>query len=199
MAKFYIILGKNQYLAYYMYMHKLDKLDDGEQDEKYVFHGSHEKFDLVQPKRNRRIKVQKDGTKNVTFDKVSFHATPYKWIALAYTYAPKTFELGDKLCYYNMGVSLYENKKEIEIMGHSSLEESLEKLYGDGGYLFYFEKEKFSHKEGLGDLEVIIMENIIPYKIERIDNPVEILREMGINFIWTDLTKPQNAQFQNFK
>jgi hypothetical protein len=47
------------------------------------------------------------------FDQESFHATPYKWIALAYTYRSEPFEIDGKKAHYNMGVSLYDDKTEI--------------------------------------------------------------------------------------
>jgi len=42
--------------------------------------------------------------------------------------------------------------KDVELSGFESLDKSFEKLYGDGGYLFVFEREKFFHTEGLGDI-----------------------------------------------
>jgi hypothetical protein len=53
----------------------------------YVYHGSHELFDLAIPKRQIRKGLNPDpnGEKYITvFDDISFHATPYKLIALNY-------------------------------------------------------------------------------------------------------------------
>jgi hypothetical protein len=129
---------------------------------------------------------------------VSFHATPYRWIALAYTYDPKGYEIGGKMAHYGMGVSLYDHGEKIDIYGFHSLKQSLEKLYGDGGYLYIFEKEKFFRTEGLGDLEVITKENIKPFKIEKIDNPLAVLKNLGIGFNFIDLAKPENEEFRNY-
>lgn len=156
-------------------------------DEKYVYHGSKELFESVIPKRQIRSQLQKDGTRKVIFDDISFHATPYKWIALAYMYDLKPFKIGEKTTHYNMGVSLYNNTEELEIFGSNSLEESLKEMYGAGGYLFVFEKDKFFHVEGLGDLEVITKESLTPYKVEKIKDPVAELKQLGIKFNFIDL------------
>lgn len=95
-----------------------------------------------------------------------------------------------------MGVSLYDHTEELQIFGFESLEKSLEKLYGDGGYLFVFEKNKFFHTEGLGDLEVITKEPLEPVRVEKIDDPVAELRKLGITFKFTDLGLPENAKWR---
>lgn len=167
-------------------------------DEKYVYHGSREFFESVIPKRQIRSRLQKDGTQKVIFDDISFHATPYKWIALAYTYDPKIFEIDGKIAHYSMGVSLYNHTENLDIFGFNSLQESLQKMYGDGGYLFIFEKDKFFHTEGLGNLEVITKDNLIPYKVERIDDPVSELKKLGIKFNFIDLVLPENEKHRNY-
>lgn len=154
-------------------------------DKKYVHHGSKEPFETAVPKRQ----VRRDKDSRVIFDDVSFHATPYKWIALAYTYDPKPHTIGGQTARYNMGVSLYEPVEEIVILGFESLEASLEKLYGDGGYLFAFEKEKFFHTKGLGNIEVITKKLLEPARVERIDDPVSELRKLGVSFRFVDAGK----------
>jgi hypothetical protein len=48
------------------------------EDDKYVYHGSNERFEEVVPKRNKRIRISKTtGIQEIIFDEVSFHATPY--------------------------------------------------------------------------------------------------------------------------
>lgn len=170
------------------------------EDDKYVYHGSHEKFEDVVPKRNKRIRVsKKTGIEEVIFDEVSFHATPYKWIALAYTYSQKYTNIDGKDVYYNMGVDLYDYRKELVIYGVKSLDSSLEQLYGDGGYLYYFNKEDFFHKEGLGNLERIIQKNITPVNIERIENPLNELKKEGVKFTYVDLSLEENIKYKNYK
>ncbi len=166
--------------------------------EKYVYHGSQESFDSVIPKRQVRSRLQKDGTQKVVFDDISFHATPYKWIALAYTYDPKRYEIDGKTAHYNMGVSLYNHTEELDIFGVNSLEESLQKMYEDGGYLLSFEKEKFFHTEGLGNLEVITKDNLVPHTIERIDDPVSELKKLGIKFNFIDVALPENQKHRSY-
>lgn len=167
-------------------------------DDTYVYHGSKDLFESVVPKRQVRSRADKDGNNRVIFDQVSFHATPYKWIALAYTYNPKRYEIDGKIAHYNIGVDLYEHRKELEIFGFESLESSLEKLYGDGGYLFVFEKGAFFHVEGLGNLEVITKDSLTPVRVDRIDDPVKVLRELGVSFRYTDLSLPENESWRNY-
>lgn len=51
----------------------------------FMYHGSHESFDIAIPKLQRRKGKNPDGEGFITvFEDVSFHATPYKWIALNY-------------------------------------------------------------------------------------------------------------------
>ena len=109
---------------------------------KNVYHGSPKEFDSDHaiPKRNIRSKIAETGDREVIFDEESFHATPHKWIALAYTYKSAPYEIDGKTAHYNMGVSLYNNNQTLEIYGFSSLEESLQKLYGEGGYIYHFDK-----------------------------------------------------------
>jgi hypothetical protein len=83
-------------------------------------------------------------------------------------------------------------------LGFESLEKSLEKLYGEGGYLFLFEKEKFFHTEGLGDLEVITKEHLKPFKVERIDDPIAELKKLGISFTFRDLSEQKNEKWRNY-
>jgi hypothetical protein len=51
----------------------------------FIYHGSHESFDIAIPKLQRRKGKNPDGEGFITvFEDISFHATPYKWIALNY-------------------------------------------------------------------------------------------------------------------
>jgi len=167
-------------------------------DDKYVYHGSKELFETIVPKKQVRSRVDKKGNVKIIFDDISFHATPYKWIALAYTYDPKQYEIDGKNAHYNIGVSLYEHTKELEIFGFESLDNSIKKLYGDGGYLFVFEKEKFFHTKGLGNLEVITKESLRPIRIDKINNPATELKKLGVRFKYIDLTLPENKRWRNY-
>ena len=163
----------------------------------YVYHGSETKFDdeIAKPKRQIRSQKGKDGERKIIFDEESFHATPHKWIALAYTYnGRETFEISGKKVGYNMGVSLYEDNNTVVIFGRGSLEESLAKLYGKGGYLYCFDKNKFIHKEGLGNLEVIVNEPIKPLSVERIEDPVGEMKKLKVTFNFVDLELPENEE-----
>lgn len=168
-------------------------------DDQYVFHGSPTEFDSeeAKPKRNRRTRKNTDGDVEVIFDEESFHATPHKWIALAYTYQGNQQESSGGALRYNMGVSLYENTENVRIYGYGSLEESLEALYGKGGYLYHFDKDKFIYKEGLGNLELIVQTPTLPLTVERIDNPVEEMKKLGVTFEFVDLSLPENQEIRS--
>lgn len=148
-----------------------------------VYHGSPERFEIAHPKKQIR---ERNG--EVIFDEISFHTSHFRWIALAYTYSfEKVFPDQDESPYYNMGVDLYGSKKEVEIVGVGSLGESLKRLYGKGGYVLSFDDKDFSHKEGLGNLEVIATQAIHPLKIGRIEDPVEEMIREGVRFHFVDL------------
>lgn len=170
-------------------------------EDKCVYHGSPREFDSEQatPKRNIRRRWNKENeTYDVIFDQESFHATPHKWIALAYTYKSAPYEIGGKTAHYNMGVSLYKDTKEVDILGFNSLEESLKVLYGEGGYLYHFDKDKFLYKEGLGELEVIAEEPTKPITVERVDDPVAEMKKLGVTFKFIDLALPENEERRNY-
>lgn len=170
-------------------------------DDKYVYHGSPREIEgeLAIPKRNIRNRWNKETeTYDIIFDQESFHATPHKWIALAYTYKSVPYEIDGKTAHYNIGVSLYDTNNEVIILGFKSLEDSLEKLYGQGGYVYHFDKDKFLHKEGLGNREVIVEESIKPIEVERVDNPVEVMKKLGVIFNFVDLALPENENQRNY-
>lgn len=162
----------------------------------YVYHGSNKEFDssFAKPKRQIRSRENAQGFTEVIFDEESFHATPHKWIALAYTHTEKTLEIDGVEITYNIGTDLYKNTNEVIVLGAHSLEKSLEILYGNGGYVYYFDKVDFIHKQGLGNLEVIIQKPIKPISIEKINNPVEEMKKLGVKFIFIDLTLPKNKK-----
>lgn len=163
--------------------------------EKFVFHGSPRQFDAetANPKLNQRINAAGE----TIFNEESFHATPHKWIALAYTYTPKPIEgLGEE-AYYSMGVNLYSDKKEVAIYGVGSLEESLEHLYGNGGYLYHFDNGDFIYKEGLGSQEVIANSPTTPLHSERVENPVKTMQELGVTFHFIDVSLEENSDLRN--
>jgi hypothetical protein len=171
-----------------------------ESEDPYVYHGSSRKFDSEHavPKRNIRSRLTESGEQEVIFDRQSFHATPHKWIALAYTFNAKPYEIEGKIAHYNMGVSLYENNKKVHVWGFGSLEESLEKIYGDGGYLYYFDRNLFFHTEGLGNLEVIATEPVKLTDVERISDPVEEMKKLGVFFHFKDLGLPENEKYRDY-
>lgn len=162
-----------------------------------VYHGSPIEFGTVKPKENKRIRFE-DGEQKVIFHETSFHATPHRWIALAYTYDGKqAFEHDGRLIYYNMGVDLYGDTKEVAIYGAGSLEESLSRLYGSGGYVYHYDAHHFFYTDGLGNREVITKDTIDPIEAEHIANPVEELKREGVKFKFVDLTLPQNSKYIN--
>lgn len=155
----------------------------------FVYHGSHQYFEKAKLKRSRRFGKSQTNTDIVIFDEVAFHATTHKWIALAYTYTPKSFTKNNKTFVYTIGVDLYKHTKELVVYGNESLEKSLEVMYGNGGFLFMFDNKDFFHKDGLGNLEVITKEEIKPIAIEYISNPVKELEKLGVSFLFRDATE----------
>jgi len=163
-----------------------------------VYHGTNKPKQFSNPIIHRRTKLI-DGNMKSIFNEKSFHASPIRWIALAYTYTPKTFLIDGKEVFYNIEIDLYENTQEIIIHGIESLEKSLSELYGDGGYILEFGSEHFHHKIGLGCLEVISKEILLPDKIIFIVNPVIELKKEHVNFKFTDLSKDKNQKYRNYK
>jgi hypothetical protein len=159
-------------------------------DNQYVYHGSHEVFDVVVPKQNRRIRKGE-----VIFNQLSFHATPYRWIALAYTCMQKPIQREGKMTYYMMGVDLYTHDLSIYVYGVDSLEHSLTEMYGEGGYLYTYDAQEFYHTKGLGNLEVITERAITPVRVERIEDPVAELISAGVQFVFKDLSDPMHAEY----
>lgn len=159
---------------------------------KFVFHGTPKVFDAetANPRLNQRINLEGE----VIFNEESFHATPHKWIALAYTYTPKHIDgLGEEV-FYSMGVDLYSDEKVVTVLGVGSLEESLAQLYGAGGYVYHFDNGDFIYKEGLGSQEVIATSPTEPLQMERVEDPVEEMIDMGVTFHFIDLSLPENAE-----
>jgi len=85
-----------------------------------------------------------------------------------------------------MGVDLYRHKKQLDIYGIGSLEESLKVLYAKGGYVSTFRADDFFHTDGLGHLEVITTKPVEPLSVEYIEDPVGELRKAGIRFRFVD-------------
>ncbi len=168
--------------------------------EKFVYHGSHKEFDSpeARPKRNVRTQPSETGEMKVVFDQESFHATPHKWIALAYTCHRAPYKIDGKIAHYGMGVDLYGNDQTVVILGFGSLEESLQKMYGDGGYVYHFGTDKFLYKEGLGDREVIAEEVVSPVTVERVENPVEEMKNLGVSFMFVNLGLPENEDQRDY-
>jgi len=166
--------------------------------EKYVYHGSRTLFESVVPKRQRRYGKSKNDGMEIIFDEVSFHVTSHKWIALAYMCNHKSLTIKGKRTHYTMGVDLYTYKEEIEIYGINSLEDSLDEMYKEGGHLFTFKKEDFTHMEGLGNFELITKKSPKPVRVERINNPVSELKKLDISFKYIDLEIPENLKNLGF-
>jgi hypothetical protein len=161
---------------------------------KYVYHGSPYFFETANP--SQHLRTQREGNKQVTiFDDISFHCAKYKWIALAYTYdRQQTYVFNKKLVKYNISINLYKNEKYIFIHGFETLQKSLKKLYGNGGYVYSYDAKKFFHTEGLGTLEVITQKAIKPLIVKKIKNPVSELRKLGVKFMFIDLAKKANTK-----
>ena len=151
-----------------------------------IYRGSDKKENVVIPKPNRR----RNQNKQIIFDAKSIHATLHKYIALAYTYTKKTnFIHKGKDMNYNVGISLYNKNYTVNIIGKKSLEYSLKKLYGKGGYLYTFDSKDFTTVKGLGTLEAVAFIPLKPKKIEFIKDPVHEMTKLGVKFNFIDITK----------
>lgn len=164
-----------------------------------VYHGSQTKKSYSNPNHHRKVKKNKAGVLEAVFDGISFHASKYKSIALAYTYSVETFRLNDWDCYMNVGIDLNDINKPIEVYGYHDLDYSLGKLYGKGGFIHTFNSQYFKHKKGLGDLELVTNIEIAPLEIEYINSPVEEMKKYGLSFRFINLELDINARFRRFK
>jgi hypothetical protein len=145
---------------------------------KLVYHGSPTPIiGAAQPRRNVRIR----GTK-ILFNRMSFHATPEVWIALAYIY--------EKVPGYAMGVNLYSDKKEVLVFGPHDLPDALKVLYGNGGHLYSFPAEKFHWVTGLGTREMISEQPLFPKRTTSISDPVKCMESAGVSFMF-QLDRPR--------
>lgn len=158
-----------------------------------VYHGSSHNFKVARPSKTSRSHLNKNGKIIIDYEGISLHATPYKWIALSYLGRRPLFKYKRNRMFFNFGVHVKskddELKKKVIIFGKRSLKYSLEKIYGKGGYLYTFNKNKFKWVKGLGVNEVISYEEQVPLKIEFIKNPVKEMLKLGIKFVFVDKTK----------
>ena len=161
----------------------------------YVYHGSVHKFDVAKPSFTSRSHSSKLGKIIRDYEGISLHATPYKWIAMSYMADKKvSFTYKKEIYHYGKGVDVRTKNegfynKEVAIYGKRSLEYSLEKIYGKGGYLYTFDAKNFKHVKGLGENEVMSLEEQEPLKKQFIKDPVKMMKKEGVNFIFVDLTK----------
>lgn len=89
-----------------------------------------------------------------------------------------------------MGVDLYGDKAEVLITGPNTLEESLDILYGNGGYLHHFDAKDFWWCEGLGSREVVTNKQISPLEIKFIEDPISEMKDVGVQFLFTKKSLP---------
>lgn len=72
-----------------------------------VFHGSPKQFEgkNAVPQRQVRTTQSESFEEVIIFDEESFHATPYRWVALAYTNKPAPINRDGIQGQYGMGVN----------------------------------------------------------------------------------------------
>ena len=161
----------------------------------YVYHGSYLNFDIAKPSLTGRWDFNEKGKLVRTYKGVSLHATPYKFIAMAYmrNKRAKFIHKGKKKS-FSVAVAVGKKSedfynKEIDIYGKRSLEYSLEKIFGEGGYLYTFDAKHFKHVKGLGENEVISLKELKPLKKQFVKDIVGMMKKEGVKFIFHDLTK----------
>ena len=140
----------------------------------YVYHGSSDNFDIAKPSHTSRGHKTKSGRIVQDYEGISLHATPYKWIAISYMAEKRAnFTRKGNKYYFSHGVPVRTKNqgfynKNVYIQGKRSLEYSLEKIYGKGGYLYTFDAKHFKHF---------------------IKDPVKMMKKEGVKFIFVDITK----------
>ncbi len=118
-----------------------------------LYHGSHLSFDQVKPSYSQRI----DG-EVVRWQGTAIFATHDERVALFYTH--------NVIDGYSAGIDLInpirkEDPIEFTLIGGSSLEEALEKLYGplegagSEGFIYTMDGAYFVKEDGLGSLEAV--------------------------------------------
>ena len=161
----------------------------------HVYHGSYLNFDIAKPSRTGRGYLNKEGEFVRTYEGISLHATPYKWIALSYMGNKRAkFVHKGKNIHFRSGVPVAKkdedfHNKVIFISGKRSLEYSLEKIFGEGGYLYTFDSKYFKHVKGLGENEVMSLKELKPLKKQFVKDIVGMMKKEGVKFIFEDLTK----------
>lgn len=139
-----------------------------------VFHGSSFLFETARPSATQRV------TKGeVVYEGTSLHATPYYWIALAFT--------ARKGGSSNFGVSLFTDDKTVLVLGSESLEKSLLELYEGDRYVYEFPAEPFAWQKGLGPLEVVSFEEQKPSKVDIIRDAVAVMKDAGVKFVFSPI------------
>jgi len=167
----------NYFDKYMKYKAKYLSLKGGD-DKQVLYHGSSIQFDIGKPSLTTRLGTLDEPTR-IKYKGFSFHVTPERYIALAYTYNKKDMKN------VGMGVSLYDKDKTIFIYGDTDLEDSLHKLYGNGGYLYEFEDNNwFVWFQGLGNLEKITFNEVKPIKSTFIEDPVVEMKKEGVEFVF---------------
>ena len=86
----------------------------------FVFHGSKESFEIATPKKNIRSRLTKEGERETVFEGISFHATPYKWIALAYTYNRTIKEINGNIINSNEINAFIQESELMKSIGNHS-------------------------------------------------------------------------------
>jgi len=156
-----------------------------------VYHGSPKKFTIAKPSFTSRVHFNKKKI-IIDYEGTSLHVTPYKWIGLAYIGQFPIYKYKGIKHRFKFGVPILSKNnnfknKIVHIYGKKSLEYSLNKIYGKGGYLYTFSKSKFIWKKGLGINELISYEEQKPNKIEFIKNPVKEMKKIGVKFVFVNI------------
>ena len=80
---------------------------------------------------------------------------------------------------------MYNRDFIVAIYGNTTLDDALKTLYGNGGYLYHFnDNEWFVWFHGLGNLEKITFNEVKPFKVEFIKDPVKAMKKEGVEFVF---------------
>lgn len=162
----------------------MDQINKYLDNPNYVFHGSDQRFNVVNPSQTKRVGLKGE----INYEGISVHATPHLYLALSYTY-----DRSNAQC-YRAAISLFEKDNEMLIIGKKSLEESLQNLWPKGkfGYIYVLDKNQFHHVKGLGPLEVISLEPVKPIRVLKIGGIPTLLKKMEIELFFKEANTCQN-------
>jgi hypothetical protein len=85
--------------------------------------------------------------------------------------------------------------RSIDISLNENHHNKAKNLFGNGGYIPFFESKYFHTAKGLGVLEVITKDELSPVKQVFVLDPISELQKHDVSFTFIDLHLSQNQRF----